>query len=1545
MQSGGSARRVLVAIATLTVLAASSATSGVAPAGAAGKKCVKEIVGGKQACLKQGQRCKAAFQEDYLRAGFSCRKRKLRPASTEELRGPQPLLIEPDGTLSLETALAAFDQTIADLPGVDPAPGEVGELLEATSVVSRIGVDVAKLTPEQQSVFLAFTTPAPDAAINPVSGARGAGRAVDPAEQARTLGYVDDARKALVARGYSLPKPISLSFLDDQAGHAANVAAYVTHDDLPPKSSPACNMFITPFGRAQAEPFKRTIIAHEVVHCAQHAFFSSADAFDDLPMWVMEGSAEWLGNEIGTAGGGTIHEPAWINWLRVPNLVDLFERSYDAVGFYAMLAQAGIDPNARIKSILAAGSSNASAFAAATAGAPKIFFDRWGPGFVRTPSLGAEWDLTGTGIPASSAISGAIKDGDSKAVVTPPRSGVGLNIQLQTDVFVLRTTKQTKGLMRSSDGKTHKFKSGAWCAKTGAACKCKTGRKVELPEISRGVYLGFGDVKAKRYAIFEGMSIGDYCKGKAPKPAKPGTCAVPGPGIPARQGGGDCDEEDTGPKPAGISIYDENQNLLATFKSGNCTAGNSFVGVASDGAWELEVGDRRLRRVRPDLPADLRPTRPPGGNQRPGRSIRQPIVGSWTRSRGGHLPGPERGSRARHARRSQRRRERRRGRRRRHGVPLPGRLARPSVRWTRRGGHIKLRTGRADEQRMAGSGVAGDARGRTRSAVAAFAVGVAIWAFGFAAWALGGAGEAGLVPALCWLVAAALTGVAIALLPGAPRYASGLLRTLVDGLIVAASALFLAWTVGLDDLFAGGAGETIDVAAALMQVTVGASAVVMLTRARSEARPVLAPLALGLSILALASCALAYLGLGGESATATTFVLTAPLGLAAIAVGLRRASSAEADALEPGLPTRASVFVPSVPFAIAVVAAAVAGVQGDFEGFLIANGAAVIVLIVLRQVLALWENISFWRRLEAEVESRAEDLRQNEARFRSLVQNSSDVITVLNADMSIAYQSPSTRQVFGYAPEDIVDIDDPFDLVHGDDVASLRAALRELTGRSGASIEVECRIRHADGEWRHVESTVTNLIDEEAVGGFVVNARDITERKELEQQLIYRAFHDPLTTLANRALFGDRLRHALSRRTSRGRSIAILFCDLDEFKRVNDSLGHGPGDRMLTAVGSRIGECVRAGDTVARLGGDEFAVLLEEPEDDLEPVRVAERILDALTPPFELEGRKVYIQVSIGIATTPDAGEKADDLLRAADVAMYTAKGRGGGAYELFESSMHTAVIERLELETDLRHAIERGELVLDYQPIVALESGEVRGAEALLRWDHPQLGRLPPGRFIEMAEATNLIGPIGRWVLNEACAQGRRWHDEFPDGSPLAVSVNLSPIQLQAPGLVEEVEVALMETGIAPETLTLEITESAVLETETAISRLGALRDLGVRIAVDDFGTGLLLARLPAEAAGRRAQDRPHVHRRPRPGRRRGCDRRRDPGDEQDARDRRRRRGRRGGRARPGPGPEGLPARAGLLLRPAHRALANHRSARLANDNFHRVVVAMGTH
>ena len=462
----------------------------------------------------------------------------------------------------------------------------------------------------------------------------------------------------------------------------------------------------------------------------------------------------------------------------------------------------------------------------------------------------------------------------------------------------------------------------------------------------------------------------------------------------------------------------------------------------------------------------------------------------------------------------------------------------------------------------------------------------------------------------------------------------------------------------------------------------------------------------------------------------------------------------------------------------------------------------------------------------------------NQERFRSLVQHSSDVITVTDAGGSIIYQSPSVTPVFGYEPETLVGTELQR-LVHPDDVRSVIAALVETARVSGAE-RIECRVRHADGSWRHVESAVTARLDDPTIAGMVLNTRDITERKELEDQLAHQAFHDSLTGLANRALFRDRVEHALARMRRQRKPIAVLLLDLDGFKTVNDSLGHAFGDSLLVAVADRLRTHLRPSDTPCRLGGDEFAILAEDLADGLDAEVVAERILESLRRPFVVDAKELVLTASIGVTIAETAQSDADDLLRNADVAMYTAKGRGRNRFELFKPSMHQAMLDRMDLESDLRRAIERGEFVLDYQPTVALATGWISGMEALVRWRSPERGLVPPGVFIPVAEDTGLIVKLGEWVLEEACRQTVAWKQEFGADAPRTMNVNLSARQLQDDGLVESVRAILERTGVRPEHVVLEITESAVMaDAEAMIARLHELKALGVRLAIDDFGTG----------------------------------------------------------------------------------------------------------
>jgi diguanylate cyclase (GGDEF)-like protein len=350
--------------------------------------------------------------------------------------------------------------------------------------------------------------------------------------------------------------------------------------------------------------------------------------------------------------------------------------------------------------------------------------------------------------------------------------------------------------------------------------------------------------------------------------------------------------------------------------------------------------------------------------------------------------------------------------------------------------------------------------------------------------------------------------------------------------------------------------------------------------------------------------------------------------------------------------------------------------------------------------------------------------------------------------------------------------------------------------------------------------------------------RSLVQLTELQEQLRYQALHDPLTSLANRALFTDHVQHAVARGDRHDRQLAVLFLDLDDFKAVNDSLGHGAGDSLLVAVAERLRACLRPGDTAARFGGDEFAILLEDIAAPADAVAAAERIGEALHAPFFVQNRELRVGASVGIAVR-SVETDATQLLRNSDVAMYIAKRRGKGRHELFEASMYAAAVERHELKEDLQRAVTQGDFVVHYQPIIDLRSGKLTGVEALVRWNRDERGLVEPSEFIPIAEDTGMILPIGQFVLEEACRQAGDWQRQLPEGAPLSVNVNLSARQLAHPGFVEEVAKVLASSELSPGSLVLEITETVLMEGDGTVRRLAELRDLGVRLAIDDFGTG----------------------------------------------------------------------------------------------------------
>jgi diguanylate cyclase (GGDEF)-like protein/PAS domain S-box-containing protein len=458
---------------------------------------------------------------------------------------------------------------------------------------------------------------------------------------------------------------------------------------------------------------------------------------------------------------------------------------------------------------------------------------------------------------------------------------------------------------------------------------------------------------------------------------------------------------------------------------------------------------------------------------------------------------------------------------------------------------------------------------------------------------------------------------------------------------------------------------------------------------------------------------------------------------------------------------------------------------------------------------------------------------------RAILDGASDLTVIIGSDGRIRHASRAANVMLG-RPSDWLTGQSFAGLVHPDD----RIRLPDLDDGE-ASLGafplscVELRLSHLQGHWLVTEVSASDLRDDPDVGGVVLNIRDVSVRKTKEEDLLRRALYDPLTGLANRALFREHVEKALARlRRTPALPHAVLFVDLDGFKTVNDSLGHAAGDEVLVEVGNRLRRWMRPGDTAARLGGDEFAVLLENASEG-EAGMLAGRILKVLLAPVAVQGKEVVLTGSIGIALS-ETGEDADELLRNADVAMYTAKAAGKSQFRVFEPAMHHAALRRLDLEADLRRAIDKQELLLTYQPILELATGRITGMEVLVRWMHPTRGLIQPLDFIPLAEDTGLIRPLGRLILEQACRQAKEWSERFPQHRPLRLCVNASVRQVEHPAFYDEVANALAMSGFDGRDLTLEITESLFMnDLDATVEKLSRLKELGLKLAVDDFGTG----------------------------------------------------------------------------------------------------------
>jgi diguanylate cyclase (GGDEF)-like protein/PAS domain S-box-containing protein len=464
--------------------------------------------------------------------------------------------------------------------------------------------------------------------------------------------------------------------------------------------------------------------------------------------------------------------------------------------------------------------------------------------------------------------------------------------------------------------------------------------------------------------------------------------------------------------------------------------------------------------------------------------------------------------------------------------------------------------------------------------------------------------------------------------------------------------------------------------------------------------------------------------------------------------------------------------------------------------------------------------------------------RKSEERFRAMVQNAADVITIINPDGSIRYQSPSIEHMLGFKTGNLVGMS-VFDNLHPADADTVRAMLVELVERPSHARRSILRIRHMDQSWRFVEIVATNHLRDSNVGGIILNMRDITERKALEERLIHQASHDPLTSLPNRTLFAERLGQALKGAADSGSLLAVMFIDLDNFKLINDSLGHQAGDVLLIEVAGRLRESVRPFDLVSRFGGDEFTLLLEDLQDAGAALAVAERIQRNLQAPFIVEQHEISIACCVGVAFN-EGDIQPDELIRNADIAVYRAKASGKARITVFDKDMNQYALKRLELEIDLRRAIDRNELIVFYQPVLDLLTGDVAAIEALVRWQDPRRGLVSPLEFIALAEETALIMPLGRWVLTEACTQTQIWKQMYRSAGDLTVCVNVSARQFRHKGLVADVARALDISGLPPSNLKLEITETVGIEDpDTTLETLRELKALGVKLALDDFGVG----------------------------------------------------------------------------------------------------------
>ena len=732
-------------------------------------------------------------------------------------------------------------------------------------------------------------------------------------------------------------------------------------------------------------------------------------------------------------------------------------------------------------------------------------------------------------------------------------------------------------------------------------------------------------------------------------------------------------------------------------------------------------------------------------------------------------------------------------------------------------------------------------KGRMRLSWALLGSGAAAWAIGEGIWSYIEVirGQQVPFPSLAdagYLAAVPFVVAGIAVFPGRHRTASRA-AFLLDGAIIAGALLLISWSTVLGTLYRASSGQTLSavlgLAYPISDIAIAVTALLLLNRTGRSIRLPLLLVVAGLFANLLSDSAFAYLTTKKTYGPAQLIDTGWIAGYLLMGLGAVFAMLAPKSGLKSGdePPGRWSLALPYLPVTIAAAVTVVKNVSGSPDMFLFWGMMGVAGLVLGRQFIVLWDNVT----LNQKLETQAAALRDTETNFRSLVQNSGDVVVLADAEGTMRFLSTSIDRFFAYTPTELVG--QPFsELLHPADRPIFDSGVQKALTASAHPISVSCRVRHKLGSWTHCEITITNMLHQSTLQALVLNIRDVTDRKEMEERLAHVAAYDPVTSLPNRMTFRTEADAALER-SQPGRGMAVLALDIDDFKVVNDALGQRAGDDLLGMIGGRLSKLVRPGDVVARIGADEFGVLMTMVVHEEQPLRLAERIFEHFRAPFRVEEREVVLRLSLGIAVQTRPEDTAETLMRNADIALNSAKAGGKGRWVRYAPEQHATVSDRMELEVDLAHALDRHQLVLHYQPAIRIADGAIVGFEAFVRWSHPRRGMVSPADFIPLADETGLIVPLQRWVLNQACADGRQWQLGYPSASGLTMSVNVSQRGLAYPDLVADVTQACAAAGFDPLHLVLELTQGATLKGKETMDRLIELHQRGVKLALDDFG------------------------------------------------------------------------------------------------------------